>query len=94
MLESRSALSLPKGLWYVYVLVCSDKSLYTGYSNKPNARLADHINGSGAKYTRSHKPIKRIYLEQLNSKSEALKRERQIKGWTRLKKIQILKLSL
>lgn len=55
-------------------------------------RLANHQNGTGAKYTRSHKPIKIIYLEEFKSKSEALKREKQIKGWRRDKKIQVLQL--
>jgi putative endonuclease len=81
-------------MWSVYILYCSDGSLYTGFSNNPDVRLADHKNGKGGKYTRSHKPVKRVYFEQLNSKSEALKRESQIKGWTREKKIKILKLEI
>lgn len=81
-------------MWYVYVLLCSDNSLYTGYSNTPDNRLTDHINGKGGKYTRSHKPIKRVYIEQLSSKSDALKRENQIKGWTRAKKINILNIDI
>lgn len=79
-------------MWFVYVLLCSDGSLYTGSSNNPDVRFLDHKNGKGGKYTRSHKPIKRVYLEQLSSLSEALKREIQIKGWSRDKKIKILKL--
>ena len=80
-------------MWFVYILLCEDNSFYTGYSNNPQKRLSDHKNGKGGKYTRSHKPIKRIYLEKLDTKSEALKRERQIKGWGRSKKIKILKLN-
>jgi putative endonuclease len=81
-------------MWYVYVLLCSDKSLYTGFSINPNVRFSNHRNGKGGKYTRSHKPVKRVYLEELSSKSDALKRESQIKGWTRAKKIKILKLEI
>ena len=81
-------------MWYVYILLCSDNSLYTGISNNPNQRFQDHISGKGGHYTKSHKPIKRIYLEKVDSRSEALKRERQIKGWSRDKKIRVLNLSL
>ncbi len=79
-------------MWYVYILLCSDGSLYTGSSNNPDARFSEHKNGKGGRYTRSHKALKRVYLEQLNSKSEALKKESQIKSWGRARKIKILKL--
>jgi len=81
-------------MWYVYVLLCSDESLYTGFSTNPDVRFSNHTNGKGGKYTRSHKPVKRLYLEELSSESDALKRESQIKGWTRAKKIKILKLEI
>ena len=81
-------------MWYVYILLCFDGSLYTGSSNNPRARFADHKNGKGGRYTRSHKPIKLLYTEQLESKSAALKRESQIKSWPREKKIKILKLEI
>ena len=80
--------------WCVYILLCDNNSLYTGISNKPDQRFTDHVNGKGGRYTRSHKPVKRVYLETLDSKSEALKREMQIKSWTRTKKVHILKLKL
>jgi len=79
-------------MWYVYILLCSDGSLYTGSSNNPDVRFSEHKNGKGGRYTRSHKPIKRVYLEELKSKSEALRRENQIKGWRREKKIRVLKI--
>lgn len=81
-------------MWYVYILLCSDNSLYTGISNNPNRRLQEHLNGKGGHYTLTHKPIKRVYLEKVVSKSEALKRELQIKSWTRQKKIHVLALAL
>lgn len=81
-------------MWFVYILLCEDGSLYTGYSNNIEQRFADHKNGKGGHYTRSHKPLKLIYQETFNTQSEALKRERQIKGWSRVKKIRILNLSL
>lgn len=81
-------------MWFVYILLCSDNSLYTGVSNNPQQRFLEHKIGKGGKYTRSFKPLKIIHLEEYNSKQEALKRERQIKGWSRKKKIKILNLKL
>lgn len=79
-------------MWYVYILLCKDGSLYTGCSNNIEQRFSDHKNGKGGHYTRSHKPIKLVYQESFETQSEVLKREGQIKGWNREKKIRILKL--
>ena len=81
-------------MWYVYVLLCADNTLYTGSTNEPDQRFEKHKNGKGGKYTRSHKPLKRIYLEEFTSKSLALKREIEIKSWSRVNKIKNLKLSI
>lgn len=77
-------------MWFVYILQCSDGSFYTGSSNSVEKRFKDHKNGKGGRYTRAHKPIKLIYKETLATKSEALKREFQIKGWKRDKKIKYI----
>lgn len=79
-------------MWFVYILLCEDESLYTGVSNNVDQRFFDHKNGKGGHYTRSHKPTKLLYQENCRTKSRALKRERQIKGWSRKKKVQILNL--
>lgn len=81
-------------MWYVYILLCADNSLYTGITNDVNKRFADHKAGKGGKYTRSHTPIKIIYTEPFPTKSEALKRELEIKHWTRSQKIHNLHLIL
>ncbi|MBI2018179.1 GIY-YIG nuclease family protein [Candidatus Daviesbacteria bacterium] len=81
-------------MWYVYILQCVDGSLYTGYSNDLRQRFEDHKNGTGGHYTRSHKPSKLIYKEKLATKGQALKREYEIKKWSREKKIKILKLNV
>jgi putative endonuclease len=81
-------------MWFVYIILCEDNSLYTGSSNDVAKRFLDHQNGRGSKYLKSHKPLKVIYQEQLISKSEALKREWQIKNWPRSKKIKELQLYL
>ena len=79
-------------MYYVYVLLCKDNSLYTGSSNDPEKRFLDHLNGKGAKYTKSHKPLKIVFTQSFPNKSLALKREWEIKRWTRSKKIEKLKL--
>lgn len=79
-------------MWHVYILQCEDGSLYTGCSNNVEQRFHDHKNGKGGRYTRSHRPVKLVYQEQFNTQSEALKREREIKSWTREKKIKTLNL--
>ena len=79
-------------MWFVYILLCSDGSFYTGVSNNPQKRFLDHKSGKGGRYTRSHKPSKIIYLEKFFTKKEALSREKEIKAWSRSKKIQILRL--
>jgi len=72
--------------WHVYILRCRDGSLYTGYTNDLDARLAAHNAGKGAKYTASRRPVKIVYTESAESKSAAMQRELQIKGWTKAKK--------
>lgn len=81
-------------MYYVYILLCSDNSFYTGISNNPQKRFLDHKNGKGGAYTRSHKPVRMVYIEQLPDRSHALQREFQIKSWNHNKKIQILKLEI
>jgi putative endonuclease len=77
-------------MWFVYILLCVDKSLYTGTTNNVEARFALHLAGKGAKYTRSHKPVKIVYQEKLVSKSAALKREMEIKSWSKTKKLSLI----
>lgn len=81
-------------MWFVYIILCQDSSLYTGSTNNLEKRFQDHQKGKGSKYTRSHKPLKVIYQEELDSKSTALKRELEIKSWNRDQKITRLKLNL
>jgi putative endonuclease len=81
-------------MYFVYILLCADQSLYTGISIDPQKRFLVHVSGKGGAYTRSHKPIKIIYLEKLASKSVALKRELKIKKWNREKKIRQLNLKI
>ena len=73
-------------MYFVYILRCADGSLYTGFARDPDERLRVHNSGKGAKYTASRLPVHIVYTEQCDSLSAALKRERQIKTWSRAKK--------
>jgi putative endonuclease len=65
--------------FFVYILLCMDGSFYTGYTKDLNERTKQHENGKGARYTKTHKPQKLAYVEQHDSRSKAMKRERAIK---------------
>lgn len=71
---------------YTYILRCSDGSLYTGWTNDLNKRLADHNAGRGAKYTKGRGPVELVYYEAFESREEAMRREYAIKHLTREEK--------
>ena len=75
---------------YVYILECSDKSLYTGWTNDINKRIECHNSGKGAKYTRGRLPVKLVYFELLDNKSLALKREIEIKKLSKKDKLLLI----
>lgn len=75
---------------YVYILKCSDSTLYTGYTTNPDRRLKQHNKGQGSKYTRSRLPVDILYLEQAGTKSSALSREYEIKSLKREKKLKLI----
>ncbi|MDO8527886.1 MAG: GIY-YIG nuclease family protein [Deltaproteobacteria bacterium] len=77
---------MKKQKWFVYILKCGDKSLYTGITNDLKRRLLQHNNGSGARYTRSRLPVKLVYSETAKSRGAALTREWEIKKLTRSQK--------
>lgn len=65
--------------WYVYIIICSDRSLYTGITTDPERRFLQHETGCGAKYFRGRKPLKMVYQEGHHTRSSAGCRELQIK---------------
>lgn len=65
--------------WMVYILECSDGSLYTGVTNHLTRRLKEHNEGTGSRYTRSRLPVKIVYHEACTSRSHALKREHSVR---------------
>ena len=73
--------------WVVYLVRCSDKSLYCGISNDIKSRLIEHNSGKGAKYTRSRRPVELVGISPEMTKSDALKLEHKIKRVTADKKI-------
>lgn len=76
---------------YVYMLRCSDNSLYTGWCKNLDQRLKAHNSGKGAKYTRSRLPVKLVFYKEVENKSEALKEEIRIKKFSKKKKEELAK---
>jgi putative endonuclease len=72
--------------FYFYLARCNDDSLYAGYCKDLQAREATHNSGKGAKYTRAKGPVKIVYSETFQTKSEAMKREYAVKKMTREQK--------
>jgi len=64
---------------FTYIIKCSDHSLYTGWTNNLEKRIASHNAGTASKYTRSRRPVTLVYYEKFNTKEEAMKREYAIK---------------
>lgn len=77
-------------MFYVYMLRCSDDSLYTGWTTNLQKRLLAHNRGVGSKYTRARRPVAFVYFEKCESKSEALKREAEIKRLSRQEKLFLI----
>jgi putative endonuclease len=72
--------------WQIYIILCSDNSLYTGITTDIERRLRQHESGRGAKYFRGRQPMELVYLENGHSRSSASKREAEIKRMTRADK--------
>ena len=77
--------------YFVYILECSDGSLYTGITKDITKRLNEHnTSDKGAKYTKARRPVKLLYEESSLDRSSASKREHTIKKLTRLKKLELI----
>lgn len=75
---------------YTYILSCADGTLYTGWTNDLDRRLAAHNAGKGGKYTRSRLPVSLVYHEEFETKEEAMSREWAIKQLTRAQKMKLI----
>ena len=81
-----------KNVWFVYLLRCSDHSLYTGITKNIPQRLQEHnYSDKGAKYTRGRRPVILVYSEEQSSRATAARREYQIKHFSRKQKEQLIK---
>ena len=76
--------------YYVYVLVCENGTFYTGYTRNVAARFKLHKKGKGAKYVRTHPPEKVVYVEKFETRSDAMKKEQQIKHLTHAEKQRLV----
>jgi putative endonuclease len=77
-------------MYYLYLLLCDDNSIYTGVTNNIERRFSEHKNKRGGHYTSSHNAVKIIYKEEYQTQKEVLARERQIKTWRREKKLNLI----
>jgi len=77
--------------FYVYILRCMDDSFYVGHTDDLEARLAAHTTGTYGGYTKSRRPLKLVFSEMFQTRDEALRAERQIKGWSRAKKAALIR---
>ena len=76
---------------YTYILKCKDGSLYTGWTNDLEQRVAAHNTGKGAKYTKARRPVELVYFEEFETKEQAMKREYAIKQMARKYKIELVR---
>jgi len=76
--------------YFLYILRCSDDSLYTGIARDLKRRLADHAAGKGSKYVRSRLPFELVYKKAFLSKSRAMKRELFVKSLSRKDKLELI----
>ncbi|HYD93431.1 MAG TPA: GIY-YIG nuclease family protein [Candidatus Paceibacterota bacterium] len=77
-------------MYFVYLVECSDRSLYTGITTDVARRMREHAAGTGARYTRARKIRKLLYSERHANRSSASKREAEIKRWPRAKKLALV----
>jgi putative endonuclease len=78
--------------YYCYILECCDGSYYTGWTTDPPRRLQQHNRGRGGRYTRSHRPVRLVYVEPQPDRASAMRRERKIKNLKRGQKKRLIDL--
>lgn len=76
--------------FYAYMLRCADETLYSGYTTDLKRRVAAHNSGTGAKYTRSRRPVELVWAEKYSTKHEAMQREAALKKLKRADKLRLL----
>jgi putative endonuclease len=76
--------------WQVYIILCSDNTLYTGITTDLQRRFDQHASGRGAKYFRGRRPVEVVFREGGHTRSSASRREREIKGLDRTEKMALI----
>jgi putative endonuclease len=76
--------------YFVYILECTNQALYTGITTNIKRRFKEHQTGKGGHYTSYNPAVKMLYREKYATRSKALKREAQIKKWSRAKKLALI----
>ena len=76
-------------MWYIYMIECPIRTLYTGITTDVNRRISEHNSGKGAKYTRTRTPVVLRALFEANNRSEASKEEYRIKKLTKIEKLKL-----
>ena len=80
-----------KQVYYLYIIECADKTLYTGITVDIDRRIQEHNSSKlGAKYTKARRPVKLVYSKKFHNRSSATKEETRIKSLTREKKIKLI----
>ena len=80
-----------KNMYFVYLLLCADKSIYTGITTDVERRLKEHKAGTASHYTSAHGAVRMLHTERFNNRSNAQKREAEIKRWPRKEKLALVK---
>ncbi|MDP2795862.1 MAG: GIY-YIG nuclease family protein [Sulfurisoma sp.] len=86
----KDILTPPNTIWHLYLIECIDGSLYTGTATDVERRFQEHLSGKGARYTRSHAPVRLVASRPVGSRSEALRAELEIKRLPKGKKLAAL----
>ncbi len=77
--------------YYVYIILCKGGSFYTGYAKDLDSRMRLHMNGRGARYTKMYRPRKLVYVEEFDSRSEAMRKEKRVKRLNHRQKLELIK---
>ena len=80
--------------WFVYLLQCGDGRIYTGMTDDVERRMTEHQRGQGGRFTKGMQPVELLYQEAFGTQREAVARERQLKSWTRAKKLALIERDL
>jgi putative endonuclease len=85
------SVAVNKGDWYCYIVRCNDGSFYSGMSNDLAERIREHNWGVKSEYTTKRRPVLLAWCEKQASREAARKREKEIKGWRREKKLKLIR---